>query len=307
MRDRPRDDEPPDQPSEEGLPGRRADQPERHAGDDRPWEADRPEQRAGGPGRPEMPGKDFQPDWRKLTPIQREYVRAHVDEPPEFESGVPDVIDWETGEHVDKRPPHVDDTQDEAADDVADDVHDDAAADAIAETNERIDRVLDEINPNFEHSESAYSENCTGVVQAYELSRRGEDVSAGPLEKPLRTDSGGPGGRPLSVIEQAWGRSFTPATKPEIESAFEEPGSRGVVYIRWNGGLGAHVFNVENVGGKVRFVDGQPTPSRPDASHYFGLGGNTKYLRTDDLPTPPSEATDSYLERRESSSDEECA
>jgi hypothetical protein len=36
-------------------------------------------------------------------------------------------------------------------------------------------------------------------------------------------------------------------------------------------GPGGGVFNVENVGGKVRFVDGQPTPPVPGASHYFDM------------------------------------
>jgi Papain fold toxin 1, glutamine deamidase len=142
---------------------------------------------------------------------------------------------------------------------------------------------------------SAYSENCTGVVQAYELRRRGYDVEAGPLEPHLRRDQNGQGGRFPNVIEQPWGRKFTDGTKSEIEEAFQEPGARGVVRIKWNTG-GGHVFNVENVGGKVRFVDGQPTPAVTDASQYFNFGRNTKYLRLDDLPTPDPRAVRPYLE-----------
>ena len=112
----------------------------------------------------------------------------------------------------------------------------------------------------------------------------------------LRSDQGGPGGRSLEAIERTWGRKFTDGTKADIEHAFREPGARGVVYIRWHGGMGAHVFNVENVGGKVRFVDGQPTPVVTEASHYFNLGGHTKYLRLDDLPTPDPRSTKPYLE-----------
>jgi hypothetical protein len=161
--------------------------------------------------------------------------------------------------------------------------------------DQQIDRAADTVNPRFDWTKSAYSENCTGVVQAYELRRRGHDVQAGALENHLRKDEGGPGGRSLSVIENAWGGKFTLGSKGEIEEAFKQPGSRGVVYIRWHGG-GAHVFNVENNGGKVRFVDGQPTPARYDASDYFGKGYGTKYLRTDDRPEPPETATKRYLE-----------
>jgi hypothetical protein len=166
-----------------------------------------------------------------------------------------------------------------------------------ATTDQAVDQVLGRVNPNYEEKTSAYSENCTGVVQANELQRRGFDVQAGPLEPGLRSDQGGPGGRSLSTIEQTWGRDFTPGTKPEIEAAFQEPASRGVVYIRWDTG-GGHVFNVENVGGTVRFVDGQTIPPVTDASGYFDRGGQTRYLRLDDLPTPPSSATAKYVQPR---------
>jgi hypothetical protein len=168
--------------------------------------------------------------------------------------------------------------------------------------NRSIDRTLERVNPKFNPRESAYSENCTGVVQANELTRRGIPSQAGPLEKYLRKDEGGHGGRQLSSITGPWGGRFTPGTKTDIEDAFKEPGSRGVVYIEWNHptGLpisnGAHVFNVENVGGKVRFLDGQPTPPVTDASHYFDDGHDTMYIRLDNRPTPSPDATKPYLE-----------
>jgi hypothetical protein len=161
-----------------------------------------------------------------------------------------------------------------------------------ATTDQAVDQILGRVNPNYERTNPAYSQNCTGVVQANELQRRGFDVQAGPLEPELHG-----AGRSLSTIEQAWGRDFTPGTKSEIDAAFQEPGSRGVVYIRWDTG-GGHVFNVENVNGTVRFVDGQTIPPRTDASGYFDRGGQTKYLRLDDLPTPPSSATAKYVQPR---------
>jgi hypothetical protein len=113
----------------------------------------------------------------------------------------------------------------------------------------------------------------------------------------LRSDQNGPGGRPLSAIERTWGVKFKPGTKADIEQAFSEPGSRGVVYIQWKPPFqGAHVFNVENVGGEVRFVDGQPHPPLTDASLHFARGHNTAYVRLDDKPTPPADATKPYLE-----------
>jgi hypothetical protein len=171
------------------------------------------------------------------------------------------------------------------------------AKDFDGKVGKEIDETLDKVNPRFDRTKSAYRENCTSVVQATEIRRRGSDVEAGPLEKDLRKDEGGPGGQPLSVIEQAWDRSFTPATKSEIDEAFKQPGSRGIVAILWNGPAGGgHVFNVENVGGNVRYVDGQPTPAVVDASHYFANGNSTEYLRLDDCPTPPDRTLNRFLE-----------
>jgi hypothetical protein len=170
-----------------------------------------------------------------------------------------------------------------------------------AKIDKEIDRALEKVNPRWEQGKSAYGENCTGVVQAYELRRRGFDAQAGPLEKELRSDEGGLGGRTAAAIEKPWGRNFTTATKQEIDKAFEDPGSRGIVRISWNYPLrGAHVFNVENVGGEVRYVDGQPTPPQSDASRYFNVGGDTAYIRTDDLPTPEQHKIKNYVEMDDS-------
>jgi hypothetical protein len=48
--------------------------------------------------------------------------------------------------------------------------------------------------------------------------------------------------------------------------------------------IGAHVFNVENVGGTVRFVDAQT--GQLDVSRYFDIGVAPSYTRIDDLPVP---------------------
>jgi hypothetical protein len=158
------------------------------------------------------------------------------------------------------------------------------------ETNERIDQALAKVNPKYATGGHDYTHNCSNVVQAHELQRRGYDVQAGP-----RT------GIPLSVMEATWGGKFAVARRTtdrgrtEVEEAFKEPGSRGIVYVAWNT-AGAHVFNVENVGGKVRFVDGQPTPHDTDASSYFARSKDCRYMRVDDKPTPDLKVLSRYLE-----------
>ena len=170
----------------------------------------------------------------------------------------------------------------------------DPASDKTAAINNDIDQTLRALNPKYDRTKSAYKENCTGVVQAYELRRRGFEVQPGPLELKLRKDQGGPGGRSLDVIEKPWGGKFTVGTKADIEAAFREPGSRGIVVVAAR--RGAHVFNVENVDGQVRFIDAQPTPPLTDASRHFDNIEISGYLRLDTLPTPPASATRPYLE-----------
>ncbi|WP_370131401.1 toxin glutamine deamidase domain-containing protein [Streptacidiphilus sp. EB103A] len=156
-------------------------------------------------------------------------------------------------------------------------------------TNAAIDQDLERVNPNFQPGQAAYSVNCTSVCQAHELRRRGQQVQAGPIEP-------GQNGRSITVIEAAWGAefTFTHSSSKEVAAAFSEPGSRGIVYTRWSSG-GAHVFNVENVDGTVRFVDGQPTPHVTDASGYFKRATVAGYMRVDHLPTPTAGAMERYL------------
>jgi hypothetical protein len=147
---------------------------------------------------------------------------------------------------------------------------------------DQIADALKKVNPRFTPNHPSYGANCVHCVQAYELRRRGLDVSATSLPQQYWPNWG----RSLSDISSRWGRNFTPGSRADIERAFQQfgPGSRGVVYIPWKNG-GAHVFNVENVNGQIRFVDGQN--NLLDASGYFARGGQPAFVRLDDLPIPP--------------------
>ncbi|WP_432139770.1 toxin glutamine deamidase domain-containing protein [Streptomyces sp. bgisy154] len=159
-------------------------------------------------------------------------------------------------------------------------------------TNKQIDKALHAANPKYQQGVQAYSMNCSHVAQAYELRRRGMDVEAGP-------DS--TRGRQIGELGEAWGSSFTMCDsskadtgRSEVERAFSEPGSRGMVAVWWKSG-GGHAFTVENVGGKVRFLDGQPTPAVEDASHYFSLAKSSAYMRLDDKPTPSKSTLSRFI------------
>jgi hypothetical protein len=151
---------------------------------------------------------------------------------------------------------------------------------AARRLEEKLASDLRKVNPKFDPKSPDFSQNCTHCVQAWELRRRGLDVEATALPKQFHPS----GGRVPSFIEGPWGRKFTSGGRSDIEKAFSQEGSRGVVGIRWNNGNGGHVFSVENVGGKVRFLDSQNNVA--DVAHYFSQGHSTKFLRLDDLPTP---------------------
>ncbi|MFD8727759.1 toxin glutamine deamidase domain-containing protein [Streptomyces sp. NPDC059611] len=149
-------------------------------------------------------------------------------------------------------------------------------------TNKQIDRALREANPHYQRGVTAYSHNCSHVAQAYELRPRGLDVEAGPDS----TD-----GRDLAELGAAWRGSFSycdssdsDVGQSEVERAFGAPGSRGMVAVWWKNG-GGHAFSIKNVGGKVRFIDGQPTPPVTDASHYFPRAKSSAFMRLDNKPT----------------------
>jgi hypothetical protein len=164
--------------------------------------------------------------------------------------------------------------------------------------NKEIDDTLAKVNPKYKKGESAYTENCTSVVQANELRRRGMDVQAGPLEKHLWSSEGGPGGRSsYDIIKNVWGREMVKGGKDDIIKAFEGygDGARGVARISWNGG-GGHIFSVENAGGTVRFIDAPPPGGARDVARYFDMGSGTRYARLDDLPTPDPSKLAPYLE-----------
>ena len=126
-----------------------------------------------------------------------------------------------------------------------------------------------------------YDFNCVHAVQAYELRRRGLDVTASGLPRAYLPSPSGSGGRPLSDVERVWGIRFTPADAEQVRRAFQEfgPGARGFVAVVWPFG-GGHLFCAENVAGTVRFVD--PQTAQRNVAHYLDLAERCAYARVDE-------------------------
>lgn len=136
-----------------------------------------------------------------------------------------------------------------------------------------IDNAMKNANPYFSRSFSEYSENCQRCVVAYELRRRGYDVIA------QATYAGDKWPQSISVNGQNYGRwrgAFQHAktdavgaagnnTRAEtkvlnnIASKMKEygNGARAIIRIGYRGAHIGHVFNVENRGGHIYYVDAQ--------------------------------------------------
>ena len=147
--------------------------------------------------------------------------------------------------------------------------------------------AMEGANPFYDGSTGAqgdFSENCQRAVVAYELRRRGYDVLALPTYENDTLPIGGKwkgafrGAKDISV-----GASTSQKTQQNLEAQMKSfgNGSRGIVRIP------GHVFNVENVNGKVRYIDAQ-TNTVYNSNNVFSridkAGLQTiKLVRTDNL------------------------
>ncbi len=119
--------------------------------------------------------------------------------------------------------------------------------------------ALANTNPNYNKG-TEYQINCQRCVYAYELQRQGYDVEAKPRvmngKDPMNN-----GVWMHGFENQTWERNLgtrNTTVEKNIVSKMQGwgDGSRGIVYVNWKGG-DAHVFNIENKGGKVSIFDGQ--------------------------------------------------
>lgn len=151
-------------------------------------------------------------------------------------------------------------------------------------------------NPHFSHDFSEYSMNCQRCVVAYELRRRGYSVEAAPTYKGDRlpygahankdgTSNGYWMGAFKGARSEYVGASRNSAVRQNIEHKMKSygNGSRAVVMVQWQKS-GGHVFNVENVNGKMHYVDAQ-TGKPVKIGLYLAASRpmKTQIVRTDNL------------------------
>ena len=140
-------------------------------------------------------------------------------------------------------------------------------------------------NPNY-RSGSEWQINCQRCVPTYEMRRRGYDVEA----LPYKTANDKAFTQWTKIFKNAkWDSSVASnrgaKTQQNIVDKMVEygDGARAEIYCVWKGASSAHVFAVENVGGKVRFVD--PQTGSVNCESYFTqmMPSKTMMCRIDQL------------------------
>lgn len=146
---------------------------------------------------------------------------------------------------------------------------------------------LKNTNPNYEPDEqnSPWSINCQRCVPAYEMRRRGYDVTATPKPQPVNTSD--LCYRPFAVWENPVIMNTTGNGRQDIEQQMAQwgDGARAQVTVIWNDGDGGHTFIAEQENGRTRFID--PQTGSENTNWYFSRvqEGSTRFCRIDNLST----------------------
>lgn len=148
-------------------------------------------------------------------------------------------------------------------------------------------------NPHYDPSMTykEFTENCQRAVVAYELRRRGYDVTAQPTYQGDRLPSGVT--RRDGLRNGRWMGAFQNANPDKIRDTAASltakmkeygEGSRAILQIAWKGGHSGHVVNVEYRHGRVLLFDAQ-IGKRYNASELFAVvkSGSSQLVRVDNL------------------------
>lgn len=145
------------------------------------------------------------------------------------------------------------------------------------------------INPKYTGLDGGYSNNCSNCTMAYELRKRGFDVTAKPLFGGRAVDTvrevfGNPKERTpdLSNVKTGFGstKQYVNAVKADIGKNMPD-GARGGIYLAFNGGGSGHIFNWTKSGGQVSFVDAQDSGRNADKNFNNSVRDSVRYFRTD--------------------------
>jgi len=132
-------------------------------------------------------------------------------------------------------------------------------------------------------SSGEYRNNCGYSSVAYDMRRRGYDVVAQPdLDGDTLAAIASAYRDPVTGESGQWVQARDKASAISTMADYG-PGSRAIVTVSWKDGTGGHAFIVENMDGRVVFLD--PQSNTQDVGDYFNRiePGTIRILRTDDL------------------------
>ena len=145
-----------------------------------------------------------------------------------------------------------------------------------------ISEDLKKVNPNYSSGEYKWRNNCQRCVAAYEMRRRGFNVTAKPISVAAEKD----------IVAQNWSKVWTNDPpllcrsgngKAQVEAQMKRwgDGARAIVYVKWKGYGLAHVFIAENRNETIVYID--PQNGNENCSNYFSRAteGCTQVLRID--------------------------
>lgn len=153
------------------------------------------------------------------------------------------------------------------------------------------------VNPHHNYDYREYSENCQRCVVAYELNRRGYDVTALPTYPGDTLGEVAHYNPSTGISEGRWKGAFRNAITESVAAGSPNGvvrnidskmkgygnGSRAVIQIFYRSG-GGHVFNVENQNGRIVYVESQTGRIKNKESVFRHVKtGQVNIVRTDNL------------------------
>lgn len=157
---------------------------------------------------------------------------------------------------------------------------------------EKLKVDLKECNPNYNLGRE-WKVNCQRCVPAFEMRRRGYDVTAKPRGKGFDHLAY----NPFDVWKNPEVITARDNGKQDIENRMAKwgDGARVQVVVMWKGTPSGHTFFAEQVNGKTRFYD--PQNGSTDVTDYFNRvePGSVRFCRVDNLE--PSEKINDCLRR----------
>ena len=115
-------------------------------------------------------------------------------------------------------------------------------------------------NPFYSDNYAEFSSNCQRCVFAYEMRRRGYNVTAQPTYKGDKMPIGGNWTTAMKGMTRvSVGKTTEKATIKNIENQMSNwgEGSRAIIRIKWSGTNSGHVINCEQKNGKLHVYDVQ--------------------------------------------------